>query len=91
MTAWVGGRRLVLRTPGLHSGEAGRDWVGYLDRVGLDRSRQSLPHPLERQATRPPGPASPAVYLPVRLRISYPDETAVTGTLPRVFLSPGWG
>lgn len=73
VTAWVGGRRLVMRTPGLHTGRAGRDWVGYLDRVGLG------------------GPGSPAVYLPVRLEILYPDETTMADTLPHVLLSPGWG
>jgi hypothetical protein len=80
VTAWVGGRRLVLRTPGLHSGEAGRDWVGYLDRVGLRRPDS----PFHR-------PGSPAVHLSVRLGISYPDGTTVAGTLPHALLSPGWG
>ena len=90
VTAWVAGRKLVLRTPGLHSGDAGRDWVGYLDRVGLRRpgSRFHI-----SANGRDPGTwaGSPALYLPVRLEISYPDETTVTGTLPRTFLSPGWG
>jgi hypothetical protein len=72
VTAWVGGRRLVLRTPGLHTGRAGRDWVGYLDRVGLGRRDSPF-------------------HVPVRLEISYPDETTAAGTLPHVLLSPGWG
>jgi hypothetical protein len=90
VTAWVGGRRLVLRTPGLHSGEAGRDWVGYLNRVGL--GRPGSPFRVPSNGGNPDTWAgSPAVQLPVRLVISYPDETTVTGTLPRVPLSPGWG
>jgi hypothetical protein len=90
VTAWVGGRRLALRTPGLHSGEAGRDWVGYLDRAGLGRPGSPFHIPSNG---RNPGAwaGSPAVYLPVRLEVAYPDETTVTGALPRVFLSPGWG
>jgi hypothetical protein len=90
VTAWVGGRRLVLRTPGLHSGEAGRDWVGYLHRVGL--GRPGSPFHIPSKGRSPAAwVGSPAVYLPVRLEVSYPDETTVTGALPRVFLSPGWG
>ncbi len=90
VTAWVGGRRLVLRTPGLHSSEAGRDWVGYLDRVGL--GRPGSPFHIPSNGRSPATWAgSPAVYLPVRLQVAYPDETTVTGALPRVFLSPGWG
>jgi hypothetical protein len=90
VTAWVAGRRLVFHTPGLHSGEAGRDWVGYLDRVGLGRPGSRFHIPANG---RNPGAwaGSPAVYLPVRLEISYPDETTVTGSLPNAFLSPGWG
>jgi hypothetical protein len=90
VTAWVGGRRLVLRTPGLHSGEAGRDWVGYLHRVGLGRPDSPFHIPSNG---RNPGAwaGSPAVYLPVRLEISYPDESTVTGTLSGATLSPGWG
>jgi hypothetical protein len=90
VTVRVGGRRLALRTPGLHSGEAGRDWVGYLNRVGLGRPGSPFRIPTNgRNAVTWAG--SPAVYLPVRLEISYPDETTVAGALPRVFLSPGWG
>jgi len=90
VTAWIAGRRLVLRTPGLHSGEAGRDWVGYLDRVGLGRSGSPFQIP-SNGGNRGTWAGSPAVYLPVRLKVSHPDETTVTGALPRVFLSPGWG
>jgi hypothetical protein len=90
VTAWVGGRRLALRTPGLHSGEAGRDWVGYLDRVGLGRAGSPFHIPANGRSPAT-WAGSPAVYLPVRLEVAYPDETPVTGALPRVFLSPGWG
>jgi hypothetical protein len=90
VTAIIAGRRLALLTPGLHDGGAGKDWVGYLGDVGLDRPGSPFLLP-----GRHPGngswAGSPPVLLPVRLEISYPDGTRVTGTLPRVFLSPGWG
>jgi len=90
VTAWVGGRRLALRTPGLHSGEAGRDWVGYLDRVGLERAGSPFHVPSHGRGSAT-WAGGPAVHLPVRLEVSYPDETTVTGTLRRTFLRPGWG
>jgi hypothetical protein len=90
VTAWVGGRRLHLQTPGLHNGVVGRDWVGYLPRVGLDRPESPFYIPLNG---RNPGTWAgyPAVYVPVRLAIAYPSGDRVLGTVPRVFLSPGWG
>jgi len=33
----------------------------------------------------------PPVYVAVGLEIAYPGGRRVTGTLPRVSLSPGWG
>jgi hypothetical protein len=90
VTAWLGGRRLVMRTPGLHTGRAGRDWVGYLDRVGLERPASPFHIPANGRNT-PSLAGSPAVHLPVRLEISYPDETTMADTLPHVLLSPGWG
>jgi hypothetical protein len=90
VAAWVGGRRLVLRTPGLHSGRAGRDWVGYLDRVGL--GRPGSPFHLPARGSGPGAWAgSPAVHLPVRLVIEYPDGTSATAALSGIPLSPGWG
>jgi hypothetical protein len=98
VTAWVGGqrvrfgagRRVRLRTPGLHNGVAGRDWVGYLGRAGFGRPESPFYIPSNG---RKPGTwgGYPPVYVPVRLAIAYPDGTRVAGTLPRVFLSPGWG
>ena len=90
VTAWVGGRRLRLRTPGLHNGVAGRDWVGYLGRAGLNRP--GSPFRIPRNG-RDPGTWAgyPPVYVPVRLAIAYSSGDRVLGTLPRVFLSPGWG
>jgi hypothetical protein len=90
VTAWVGGRRLHLQTPGLHNGAVGRDWVGYLGQVGLDRPESPFYIPLNG---RSPGTwaGSPAVYVPVRMAIAYPSGDRVLGTVPRVFLSPGWG
>ena len=90
VTAWVGGRRLALQTPDLHSGDAGRDWVGYLDHVGLERRGSPFQIP---DNNRRPGTwdGYPPVYLSVRLEVSRPDDSRVLGTLPRVFLSPGWG
>jgi hypothetical protein len=90
VTAWVGGRRVRMRTPGLHNGVVGRDWVGYLGRVGFDRPGSPF-HIDANGRNRGTWAGSPPVYLPVRLAIGYPDESRVLGTVPRVFLSPGWG
>ncbi len=90
VTAWVGGRALVMRTPGLHTGRAGRDWVGYLDRVGLRRPDSPFHVPV-RASSPVAWAGSPSLYFRVRMEITYPDETTATGTLPHVFLSPGWG
>jgi len=90
VTAWVGGRRLVLRTPGLHSGQAGRDWVGYLDRVGFRRPGSPF-YIRSSGGRRITWNGSAAVRLPVRLQVLYPDESTTGGSLPRILLSPGWG
>jgi hypothetical protein len=90
VTTWMGGRKLVLRTPGLHSGEAGRDWVGYLNRVGF--ARPGSPFHISSSGRSPGAWAgSPAVSLLVRFEIAYPGETTATGVLPHVPLRPGWG
>jgi hypothetical protein len=90
VSARVAGRKLRLRTPGLHTGVAGRDWVGYLDRVGL--GRRGSPFHVDSYGRSPKIWAGyPPVYLPVDLEISYREGGRVTGTLPRVSLSPGWG
>jgi hypothetical protein len=88
--ATVAGRALRLQTPGLHSGVPGRDWVGYLNRVGLDR--RGSPFHVDSYGRSPKiWAGSPPVYLPVELAIAYPGGRRVAGTLPRVSLSPGWG
>ena len=90
VTALVGGRKLLLSTPGEHTGRAGRDWIGFLDRVGLRRPSSPFRIPTNgRGAASWAG--SPPVYLPVRLEIAYPDGTTAAGILPRVILRPGWG
>jgi hypothetical protein len=90
VTAWVGGRRLRLRTPGLHNGVAGKDWVGFLDDVGLNRP--DSPFHIPSNGHRPIHWAgSPPVYLPVRIVATYPGDGRVTARLAGVFLSPGFG
>ena len=90
VSATVAGRGLRLQTPGLHSGVPGKDWVGYLDRVGLDRHES--PFQVDSYGRSPKIWAGyPPVYLPVELEISYPGGGRAAGTLPRVSLSPGWG
>lgn len=90
VSATVAGRELRLRTPGLHSGVTGKDWVGYLDQVGLDRP--TSPFHVDPYGGNPGTWAGyPPVYLPVRLGIAYPQGRRVTGTVPHVSLSPGWG
>jgi len=90
VTATVAGRELRLRTPGLHTGAIGRDWVGFLDRAGLDR--RGGPFEVVAAARRRGTWAGyPPVFVPVELEIAYPDGSRATGALPRVSLSPGWG
>jgi hypothetical protein len=90
VTAWVGGRRLRLRTPGLHTGVAGRDWVGFLNRVGLNRPGSAFHIPSNGHDPIH-WAGSPPVYLPVRLSAAYPGRGPVAVRLPSVFLSPGFG
>jgi hypothetical protein len=90
VSAWVGGRRLRLRTPGLHTGAGGRDWVGYLDRVGFERPGSPFRLP-SNGGNRGAWAGSPAVYLTVRLEVAYSSGGRASDSLPRVFLSPGWG
>jgi hypothetical protein len=90
VSATVAGRELRLRSPGLHTGVAGKDWVGYLGRVGLGR-RGSPFHAGSHGGRRRIWAGYPPVYVPVGLEIAYPGGRRVTGTLPRVSLSPGWG
>lgn len=87
LTAWVGGQRVSLRTPGLHNGAPQRDWVGFLRNVGLERPGSAFHLP--RRSGRWAG--FPAVTLPVRLEVVEPDGEKTFATLPQVFLSPGWG
>ena len=88
--ARVGGRPVDLRTPGLHTGDAGRDWVGYLHHAGFHRRGSAF---FISPAGRGPQiwAGQPPVYLPVRLAIATAEEGRVTGRLGGVFLSPGWG
>jgi hypothetical protein len=90
VTAWVGRRRLALRTPGEHNGVAARDWVGFVRGVGLNRPGSPFRIP-DNGRNRGTWAGYPPVFLPVRLAIAYPGGGTVAGTLPRVFLSPGWG
>jgi hypothetical protein len=89
VVATIAGRALRLRTPGLHTGAAGKDWVGYLDGAGLRRrgSRFQIDSYGEGRSWA----GSPPVYLPVRIEIVYRGGQRAAGTLPRVSLSPGWG
>ena len=90
VTAFVGGRKLVMSTPGQHTGRAGRDWIGFLDRVGLRRPGSPFRIPTNgRDASNWAG--SPPVYLSMKLKIAYPDGTTAAGTLPHALLRPGWG
>lgn len=86
--AVVGGRPVDLRTPGLHSGVRGQDWVGHLEDVGLERpdSPFHLPGRAEGHWA-----GYPPVYLPVRLLVEESAGRVAAADLPRVFLSPGWG
>ncbi len=87
--ATVGGRRLRLRTPGLHTGVKGRDWLGYVHRAGLERAGSPFRLPGGAHGSRK-WEGDPPVYVPVSLAISYSGGRQ-TLSLQRVRLGPGWG
>jgi hypothetical protein len=93
VSAEVAGRRIRLVTPGPvphDAGAVGRDWGGFLDHVGLQREGSPFyVQPIGRGAARWGG--QPPVYLPVRIRITYPGGRRETLAIPPVFLSPGFG
>lgn len=86
--ALVGGRRLPLRTPGMHNAVRYRDWVGTLADAGIDRP--GGPFRCSRCHSRY-WAGSPAIYVPVELRVRYADGRRASALFPHVLLSPGWG
>src|SRR5882757_1918712 len=42
VVAWIGARRVNLRTPGVHNVVPGRDWVGYMRNAGMLRKGSPL-------------------------------------------------
>lgn len=87
VSASIGGRRLPLRTPGLHSGVRGMDWVGDLAPAGLARKGS----PLYLGAAEGHWAGDPPVYVPIRITATYGDGSRRSTTFSRVPLRPGWG
>ncbi len=93
VAASVAGRSIHLISPGPmphNAGAAGWDWGGYLDDVGLSRNGSPFRIPANGRAGGV-WAGRPAVYLPVRVVATYPDDRRAAFVFPRVFLSPGWG
>jgi hypothetical protein len=90
VVAVMGGRRLRLHTPGMHSGVRYHDWVGTLANAGMDRPTSPFyVNGYGRSGEVWAG--SPPVYVPVQLRVWFADGRRESALFPRVFLSPGWG
>ncbi|MFT3863376.1 MAG: hypothetical protein QM729_03820 [Solirubrobacterales bacterium] len=87
VSATLAGRVLALRTPGLHTGVRGEDWVGTLDRAGLTRRGS----PFFIGSARTVWVGDPPVHVPVLITATLGDGTRRALLLPRVTLSPGWG
>jgi len=90
VVAVMGGRRLRLHTPGLHSGARLRDWVGTLENAGMDRPGSPF-YVSGYGRSGEVWAGNPPVYVPVELRVRFADGRRVSARFPRVFLSPGWG
>lgn len=90
VVAVIGGRRLRLRTPGLHNGVRYRDWVGTFSEVGLERPGSPF-YLWKGIRPRRFWAGNPAVYLPVGLQVRFASGRRADAILPKVFLSPGWG
>ncbi len=90
VTASIAGRRVKLRTPGLHDRVPRKDWVGFLSNVGMARKDSPFYIPENGRADGVWG-GNPPVYLPVRITATYADGRQPTRLLPHVFLSPGFG
>jgi hypothetical protein len=88
--ASIGCRAIDLRTPGMHDGIRGKDWVGTFENAGMSRKGSPLYiRPNGRAAGRWAG--NPPVYAPIQVSVTYADGHRVNATFPHVFLSPGWG
>jgi hypothetical protein len=77
VVAEVGGERVVLRTPGRHSGVRFRDWVGTFTRPDLHRHHSR--------------PGTYLIDVPVEIHVHFADGRRAAAVVPRVLLSPGWG
>lgn len=88
--AVMGGRRLHLRTPGMHNGVPRYDWVGTLSQVGIGRPG-SFFRPRGDHRARGFWAGYPPIYVSVELQVRYANGRRATVLFPRVFLSPGWG
>ena len=90
VTASIAGRRVKLRTPGLHNRISNRDWVGFLSNVGMARKGSPFYIPDNGRANGV-WDGNPPVYLPVRITATYADGRKLTRLLRHIFLSPGFG
>jgi hypothetical protein len=90
VTAWIGGRRVILRTPGLHNGVRGRDWVGFMRNAGMSRKDSPLYiSPNGRDQGTWVG--IPPVIVAIRITATVEDGRRLTRNMPHVWLHAGWG
>jgi hypothetical protein len=86
-SATIAGRRVPLRTPGLHNGIRGKDWVGNLVPAGLARKGS----PLYIHKDKGHWAGDPPVNVPIRITATYANGRRLSTTFPRVPLRSGWG
>lgn len=77
VVAIAGDQRILLRTPGMHSGVRRHDWVGAFTEAGI------APGSYENGVN--------VIRVPVELRVRFASGRTAHAMFPRVLLAPGWG
>jgi len=89
VTAAVGDRTISLRTPGLHNGVRGKDWVGAFTDARFHQA--DSPFHIREASSAGFWSGYPPVYVPVRISVNYRDGRRESASFGHVFLGPGWG
>lgn len=77
VVAVAGDERILLRTPGMHSGVRRHDWVGTFTEAGI------APGAYENGVN--------VIRVPVELRVHFASGRRAHALFPGVLLAPGWG
>ena len=77
VVAIAGDQRILLRTPGMHSGVRRHDWVGTFTEAGI------APGHYENGVN--------VIRVPVELRVRFASGRTGHAMFPAVLLTPGWG